>query len=98
MDPFYRSREWRTLRAAFLRANPACIVPGCRFPATHADHRVTRRAGGPALDQRNLDAYCQRHHNQKTARLDHPDWKSNNAPLRAIGFDVNGWPLDPTRR
>jgi 5-methylcytosine-specific restriction endonuclease McrA len=94
-DPFYRTPEWKSLRTAFLRANPICSVPGCRTAATHVDHVLSRRKGGPSLDPRNLAAYCAVHHNQKTARLDHPDRAASRAPLRAFGCDAAGRPLDP---
>jgi 5-methylcytosine-specific restriction enzyme A len=60
---------WRKLRAAYLAANPWCAEPGCTEPATHVDHRTTRRSGGTD-DWSNLQGLCWSHHSAKTARQD----------------------------
>jgi len=94
-DPFYYSREWRSLRAAFLRANPLCSIPGCRTEANRVDHVLARRKGGASLDPANLAAYCEVHHNQKTARFDQAGRAASADPLRAFGCDASGRPLSP---
>ena len=71
-EAFYRSPEWRRLRAAKLAEGPAyCCVCGCGNGSGKGlilDHREERRDGGadlPALDE--LDWYCTGDHNRKTA-------------------------------
>lgn len=84
--PFYRSAEWRRLRAAVLARDPVCATRGCGRKSTHADHIVPRaRGGGDTLD--NLRGACASCHNRRSA--------AGNAPLRAIGCDARGRPLDP---
>lgn len=95
-NPFYKSPDWRRLRAAFLRSRPVCSVPGCGAKATHVDHRQSIRAGGAALDPANLVAYCASHHNSKTARQDRPTMARSDAPLKARGCTADGLPRDPT--
>lgn len=82
--PFYRSAEWRRLRAECLRRQPVCVTPGCGKPATVADHIVPRSKGG-ADSLANLRGLCEQHHNQR---------RRGGEP-RAIGCDASGWPLDP---
>jgi len=94
-DAFLHSTAWRTLRAAFLRANPRCCVPGCPTPADTVDHIRSRRRGGAPLDPNNLQGFCATHHNAKTARLDHPDRRASIGPLRVSGCDAAGRPLAP---
>lgn len=94
-DPFYASSKWRKLRAAFLKANPNCSVPGCPIPAGHVDHRIRRTAGGASLVWDNLQSFCIGHGNAKTARVDQPGRRANNRPLRAGGCGPDGWPLAP---
>lgn len=62
-NPFYNSTAWRTLRNAFIKANPKCIE--CGQPATVADHKVRIKEGGAPLDPNNLQAMCQSCHNRK---------------------------------
>jgi len=83
---FYRSPEWRRLRAVVLQRDPVCATRGCGRPSSHVDHIVPRSRGG-ADTPGNLRGVCVSCHNRRSA--------SGNAPLRAIGFDVNGQPLDP---
>lgn len=83
---FYRSAEWRRLRAECLRRQPVCVTPGCGKPATVADHIVPRSKGG-ADSLANLRGVCAACHNSRTAR--------GNGALRVRGCDASGWPLDP---
>ena len=87
-DPYYRSREWRALRAAILRRDGyRCAVPGCPNRASVADHIKPRRDGG-ADAPHNLRSLCEHHHNQR----------AHGGEPRLIGCDAAGWPLDPARR
>ncbi|OYY40450.1 HNH endonuclease signature motif containing protein [Reyranella sp.] len=85
-DPFYRSREWKRLRAATLARDPVCITRGCGQPSSHADHVVPRSKGGAdSLD--NLRGMCGPCHNRRSA--------SGNAAPRAVGCLPDGTPRDP---
>jgi 5-methylcytosine-specific restriction endonuclease McrA len=84
---FYRSAEWKALRAACLRRDPVCRTPGCGRASTHADHVVPRARGGPD-DLVNLQGLCASCHNRRSA--------SGNAEPRVVGADAAGRPLDPT--
>ena len=94
-DPFYTSLQWRVFRRAFLRRHPGCVISGCPTPATHVDHKRTRRSGGAPFDPENCQSLCQSHHSAKTARLDQPSRRASHKPLRAIGCDAHGLPLAP---
>lgn len=83
---FYRTAEWRALRAEVLRRDPICASRGCGRPSSHADHIVPRSRGG-ADTLANLRGACQSCHNRRSA--------SGNAPLRAIGCLPDGTPRDP---
>ena len=83
---FYRSGEWRRLRAAVLARDPVCASRGCGRPAVHVDHVVPRSRGG-ADTLGNLRGACQSCHNRRSA--------AGNAPLRAIGCLPDGSPRDP---
>lgn len=62
-------RDWRALRLNFLSENSTCCAPGCRRPATDADHIEDVRAHPERrLDITNLRAFCHQHHAQRTAR------------------------------
>jgi 5-methylcytosine-specific restriction protein A len=68
---FYRSRQWRSVRAAFLLDHPLCAL--ClgheRYvPAAVVDHVVPIKDGGDRFDHGNLQALCVSCHNRKTAR------------------------------
>lgn len=65
-DPFYRSKAWHQLRARVLRQSPTCTATGCGKPASHVDHIVPRRHGGPDAIS-NLRALCAGCHNRRTA-------------------------------
>ncbi len=61
--------DWRTLRAAFLKANPCCSEPGCSADATDADHVISvRERPDLRLDWNNLRPFCHPHHSRRTAR------------------------------
>lgn len=95
---FYRSAEWRSLRAAILhRDGHRCATPGCTTRASHVDHILAVSRGGGALDPANLVARCARHHSQKTAMFDggFGNPKREAREIRQTGCDVHGWPLDP---
>ena len=67
---FYQSREWRRVRAAFLREHPlceACEARGRVVPAVVADHVHPLKDGGLRFDWANLQALCVSCHNRKTA-------------------------------
>lgn len=63
--------DWRTLRAAHLRAHPSCSHPECDMLATDVDH-LTPHRGDDALrlDPDNLQSLCHSHHSSKTATQD----------------------------
>lgn len=85
-DSFYRSKEWRALRAATLRRDPVCKVRGCGRPASHADHIIERERGGAdTLD--NLRGLCRSCHNRRSAR--------GGGDPRAVGCKADGTPRDP---
>lgn len=83
-DPFYRSPEWRRLRAAVLERQPVCQTPGCRKPSVAVDHIVPRSRGG-ADTLANLRGLCIQCHNQR---------RQGGEP-RAKGCDAAGVPRDP---
>ncbi|WP_119461876.1 HNH endonuclease signature motif containing protein [Rhodospirillaceae bacterium SYSU D60014] len=85
-DPFYRTPEWKQLRADCIARDPFCRAPGCDRPSSHADHIIPRSKGGPD-HLGNLRGLCQSCHNRRTA--------SGNGALRVPGCTVDGWPLDP---
>lgn len=87
-DPYYRTAEWRELRAACLRREPICRTPGCGQRASHADHIVPRTKGG-ADSLRNLRGLCATCHSRVTR-------KGNVGALPATGCDAAGTPHDPT--
>jgi len=84
-DPFYRTAEWRRLRAIVLARDPVCRTPRCGRPSSHVDHVTPRREGG-SDDPLNLRGLCESCHNRRTA--------DGNGRLRAIGCDAAGLPLD----
>jgi 5-methylcytosine-specific restriction endonuclease McrA len=87
-DPYYRSKEWRLLRAKRLAFDQwQCVIPGCNQRATIVDHVKSRRDGGRD-ELGNLRSLCTLHDHQMKER-------SN----RARGFapsicDQNGMPTD----
>jgi 5-methylcytosine-specific restriction protein A len=68
---FYQSRQWRMVRAAFLREHPLCVVCGARgvlAPAAVVDHVMPVKEGGARFAAANLQPLCVPCHNRKTAR------------------------------
>jgi 5-methylcytosine-specific restriction enzyme A len=75
-----------TIRAAFLSANPLCVVcmaKGRVAPSTELDHIVALLHGGGERD--NYQALCHECHRDKTAQ----DLGRKASPH--IGLD--GWPI-----
>ncbi len=68
---FYQSRQWRSVRAAFLREHPlcgACGAKGLLVAARVVDHVLPIKDGGARFDAANLQSLCVPCHNSKTAR------------------------------
>ena len=68
---FYKSAQWRAVRAAFLRQYPVCGVCAARgrvVAAVVVDHVVPVKDGGARFDVANLQALCVTCHNRKTAQ------------------------------
>lgn len=67
-DPFhafYNSKEWRSLRARFIRAYPVCVH--CGHMANQVDHiHPIRQNWDRRLDLTNLQPLCQSCHSRKT--------------------------------
>ena len=61
-NAFYKSPEWRALRALFLAAHPSCYFCGLR--ATEVDHIIPRSQGGSDAPS-NLMALCKSCHARK---------------------------------
>jgi len=92
-DPYYRTPQWRTLRAAALeRDQYRCVVPGCGDAAVIVDHIVRRKAGG-ADTLGNLRSLCKRHDGQVKERANGK--RGNAGRLVELGCDASGRPLDP---
>ena len=78
------SARWQRLREQVLARDPLCRM--CNAPATDVDHI----SGDPSDNTpANLQGLCHACHSYKTGR------ERAGLPVRAIGCDVNGWPLDP---
>ena len=93
--PFYRSAEWRAVRAAVLhRDGYRCATPRCDRRASHVDHILAVSRGGGALDPANLRSLCASCHSRKTATADggFGNRLRPAPPLRARGCDRDGWP------
>ena len=69
---FYQSAPWRSLREAFIAANPCCCECekiGIAEPTYIVDHIVEMEDDPSlALEWSNLSPLCLSHHNSKTAR------------------------------
>jgi hypothetical protein len=67
-DPFYSSREWRTLLARVIarrgRRCETCGRTGCRI---FGDHIEELQDGGARLDEGNVRLLCGACHTTKTA-------------------------------
>jgi 5-methylcytosine-specific restriction endonuclease McrA len=92
-DRFYHTMEWQNLRAAALRRDGyRCTVKGCSARATHVDHVISRRDGGPDVLS-NLRSLCKQHDNQV---MQGPDGKRRSGGRPFLkGCDADGMPLDP---
>jgi len=69
---WYHIAKWRRLRARVLAASPLCVtcrLEGVVAAATQVDH-IERHHGDARLfwEPTNLQALCDRHHAEKTAR------------------------------
>lgn len=76
---FYRSKQWRDLRARKLQINPYCECEDCkgkRVPADMVDHITPIEQGGSALDINNLQS-MRNHpcHDRKRAREKNAKYK-----------------------
>ena len=66
---FYHTPAWRNLRKMFITANPLCAdckKIGVVKAGYIVDHIIPIRLGGAALDERNLQTLCKKHHAIKT--------------------------------
>jgi 5-methylcytosine-specific restriction endonuclease McrA len=69
VEPFYRSSEWRQLRAAVVaERGHRCEDCGRADGRLYADHVVELQDGGAALDVANLRVRCASCHTSKTIR------------------------------
>ena len=69
-DPFYQTKEWKSLRTTQLTIYPICAhcqKEGRIVPATVADHVEPRKQGG-ADELSNLQSLCASCHNKKSAK------------------------------
>jgi len=67
---FYNSKEWRELRAWYVKKHPLCVTcreNGIAKPVQIVDHIVEIKDGGSLLCVTNLMSMCNLHHNAKTA-------------------------------
>jgi 5-methylcytosine-specific restriction enzyme A len=96
-DPIYQTAAWRAFRLVVLTERPICEVPGCGAPSRQVDHRMPVRKGGAPFDRANVQPLCLSCHSRKTATNDGGFGnRPNSKPLRAVGSDASGQPLDPT--
>ena len=94
---FYRTQQWRRLRAECIARHPICATAGCGQPSRVADHVVPRSQGG-ADDLENLVGRCITCHNARRGTAEpvlrgcHADgtprdrghwWNAENKSLRA---------------
>lgn len=85
----YRDPRWRSLRARWLAAHPACARCGARGPRLHVDHVVpVRLAPRRAFDATNLQTLCPSCHRRKDASL-----QTGRGYADEAGAD--GFPADP---
>ena len=92
-DPFYRSFEWKQVRAAVLaRDNYRCSVPGCEEPASVVDHIKPRKLGGDESNS-NLRSFCRLH--DIKVRENQSGKRNRGGQLPSV-CDTNGLPLDPS--
>lgn len=70
-DPFYHTREWKSIRKAKLRQDPYCECPDCKgkkIPATMVDHITPIKQGGSRTEMSNLQSMTDSCHAKKSAR------------------------------
>ena len=90
-DPYYRSKEWRNLRARVLiRDLYRCAVPGCTDVATTVDH-IKRRQDGGTEDLSNLRSLCSLH--DKQVKESSTGKRFNDGKFKLIGCGADGWPI-----
>ena len=80
---FYRTGEWRRLRADCIRLYPICATAGCGQPSRVADHVLPRSQGG-ADSLANLVGRCITCHNARRG----------TAEPRLRGAELDGRPRD----
>lgn len=82
---FYRTPEWRKLRAAFISSTSklpdgrdisnaicrSCYLEGRTEPVHTVDHIKRIRDGGDAHDWNNLQSLCKMHHDRKSSQEGH---------------------------
>ena len=83
-SPFYRTKEWRRLRAQVLERDPVCTTRGCREASVVADHIVPRAKGG-ADALHNLRGLCIVCHNQRRHGGEPRAWASSDGTPGAAG-------------
>jgi len=79
-------QKWRRVRAAFLKAHPRCMWPGCDALATDVDHMLPKSQGG-SDSWSNLQALCHPHHSIKTDTQDGGFGNRRWAPKGELGHD-----------
>ena len=93
-DPYYRTPQWRQLRAAaWARAKGWCEVPGCQALGKVVDHIISRKAGGRD-ELSNLRVLCRTHDNQIKEQANGTRRGGGHAVVH--GCDEHGRPIDPS--
>lgn len=99
---YYFSQHWRELRRACIaRDGGRCVVPGCRELGRIVDHIETRPDVPHITAQDRLDnvrLLCPRHDAQIKERRRGDPSSRRLGGLVVRGCDVDGWPLDRSRR
>lgn len=68
-NKFYHSKDWKDLRAWYIKQFPICKwceEEGIVTAGEEVDHIKEIEDGGEKLNQDNLMTLCKRHHRQKT--------------------------------
>jgi 5-methylcytosine-specific restriction enzyme A len=78
----YSGRGHEGFRKAVLRRDPICVIDGCWFPATEADHHpLSRRElvvrGLNPNDPARGRGLCKPHHSQSTAQHQPGGWNAH---------------------
>jgi hypothetical protein len=101
-NPFYQSTFWRDLRSRRLKLDGyCCAVPGCGQRARFVDHVEARPFVPHPCDADRLDnlrSLCAGHDAQVKEQRRGQAARRNGGRFTVRGSDVDGWPLDPTRR